>query len=152
MPTCTTGSLCWPLLKDTHDSSGVVSARLQVHSGKWRSNKHRGDTASAHCPLLLTFPQTNLCCLPLDGNLLSLTPFLSIWLSLSLHLPFHFTRASKWNESVLMFFFAGVPDYEQAKCCWQQTGWQISSSAWSLGVPSLREKIRDTNPPMAELF
>lgn len=81
MPSCTTGSLSWLLLKDTSDSSAAVSAKyIQVNS---RSNKHRRDTASTSCPLLLYFPQTNLCCLPLRGSLWqsAVSPSLSVFLS-----------------------------------------------------------------------
>lgn len=117
----------------------------QVNGG---SNKQRGDTASASCPLLLNFPQTNLCCRPLRGTRWQSAPLslVLVWLALSLHLPF-FTSQGHPNETKAARVFSSprklimnkpsAPDNKLA-------GWEINSRAWSLGIPSLREQIRDT--------
>lgn len=125
MPSCTTGSLSWPLLKDTSDSSAAVSAKYtQVNS---RSNKHRGDTASASCPLLLNFPRTNLCCLPLGGSrwqsafALSRSRFTSNLFSFSTSPS---ASQGHLNEMRAPSCFPSPrkTDNEQAKCFWQQIG------------------------------
>lgn len=95
-----------------------------------RSNKHRGDTVSASCPLLLNFPQTDLCCLPHTGNLLSLSLSVSFCLTRSFFPPslsLHKGIQMKWKPPHV-FFFARETDNEQAKCFWQQTGWLAGRS------------------------
>lgn len=150
MPTCTAGSLASAEghIRQQCCCLCQASSTLRLMAGQISTEETLPQPLVLCC--FFYFLQTSLCCLPLRGShwqsALSPSPPRSVWLALFLHLPFHFTRASKWNKRLLMFFFTrklitNKPSASDNKLA----GWQINSSDWSLGVSSLKEKIRDTN-------